>query len=1164
MALKVGQQWRWSISALALLAALVPSAVWADEVAIRAGARGEGARLVFDWPQLVEHSTRLQGKKLTLTFARPIESPVSSLKSRLPDWIAAADLSAGGRTLTLQLKQAASVQSFANGNKIVLDLQKDAPAPVQAAPAQTSPARPAPARPELARQQPRVTQPANKPEQASTAKPVDVVAPKPMEQAKPAAQTEPAVHTESAAHGETVTPALTGTAKPDVPALSSPASQAAPALPVSETHAPETHTPETHAPAVAAGKPVDHPADHPAATQPAEVKPADETHSSAVPAVTPSVPVPVPATPAAPVAQTSIIPKPAADDAPRPSAAPTVAPVSSAALPATSLPPLEMSVAADTPVAAFRRGNAYYVVVGDKNTPSALQALIGSGLNSTGRAQLVPAQGGRVIRIDLGKDEIEPVVETAPGLWRLRFDATQPMTLAPLEVVEEPAYALGPRVLVKTDLAATPVSFVDPLIGDTLIAVPVGGAGHAIARPNRFVQAQLLATQQGVAVKSWADDLSVITSPMGVELSAPSGFKLTELLASEQPQTLSPGGLRQGENPASAATAVPALPTQFDFSRLPKPAGADFTAQREELQNAINAADNGAKPAAWLNLARFYFVNGQATEAAAIWSVAAKLDPNLATRPEYAMIKGIAAFSSGSLDDAKTALAAVGQPTTDLALWRGMLAARTRDWVSAADQFRNAQDRLWDYPEPYATRLALAATETAINTQDYTQAQALLEKLGERQRAAKAETNPAVEYLTGVLDWNQERPDEARAHLGNAASGWNQYWRVRADLALIEADAKKPNADNADLLKRLERLRFAWRGDALEFDVLHRLAEMQIQAGNYAEAFEDFSALAQKFPNDPRTPGLADEQKATFIRIFQGDARDKTPAFVQLAIWDRYPEFRPTQPDVLNELRSYMAERVAGIDLLDRSATFYTEMLASTTTPEARATLGARIAGIRLLDHNPQDALKVIADTEPAAGSDRPQVLPDAIRDERRLLKARATFEQGSPQDALALLVNDYSEPAMRLRADITWRTKKWEDAAAVLDALIGDVPADGQLSDSKAGMLVSRATALALSGNKDALTELRTKFGPAMEKTPQAAAFQLITRPDVGAGLPDRNTLSGRMAEVDLFQQFLERYRQPSAPSADPAASAVADGTAARTIGPGATPQPAQEAAPH
>lgn len=1088
------QQVRLGISALAMLVALCPAAALADPVTIRAGERGQGARLVLDWPAPVTHNAQLDGNQVRLSFARPVQAQVSAITSRLPGWVSAAALSDDGRILTLTLKRSVTVQSFTSGNRVVVDLAPVSASPTPApAPTQAAPAKPAPtptAKPAA---------PAPRPPTSPAAKPVE--APKPP--LPPSAPLAPVANSEGEATAATPRVELPETpAAPEAPPpVASPAADPAPP--------PATQSP----PAPAA------PED--------ETKPADQGTLTVPPAS-----------------------QAVADDAPPPRAAPPVRSVSASPLPLFTIPPLEMTVVAGAPIAAFQRGSSFFVVVNDKDTPRELIPLVGQALANTERVQLIPAQGGRVIHIDLRKDSIEPVIEVTDKGWRLRFDAPSPMVREALELAEEPDYALGPRVLLKSDAAANPVTFVDPVRGDTLTAVPTGKLGAAVLKPARFVQAELLPTVQGVAVRPWADDLNVISSALGVEISATSGFKLSERLSSEQPTATAQVQMQ--------APPVPTLPPLFDFETMGAPAGADFTAQREALQNAIIAAPEEKKGDARLELARFYFINGMPTEAAVLWQMVAKENSEIANRPDYPLIRAIAAFSSGTTEEIKSALAAVGQPTMDLALWRGLLAVRERDWVTASEQFRTSLKRMWDYPEPYLSRLVIGAIETALNTQDYALAETLLDKLVGQQRLARGAQNPAVEYFTGVLAWSKENADEAKARLGNAATSWNNFWRVRAELALIEAEARDVASNPHDLIRRLERLSFAWRGDALEFDILHQLAQLRLQVADFAGAFNNFAQLTSKFPADPRTPGLAEQQRAAFVRIFQSEDRDRTPAHVQLAIWNGYPQFRPAQPAVLDEVRGYLAERVAAIDLLPEATGFYNEVLAGVTDPLRRAELGTRIAGLSLLDKKPEAALKALVDTEPASGADRPRLLGDELRDERRILRARAVFATGKPDEALSMLINDYSEPAMRLRADITWQTKRWAEAAAVLDALIGPVPPDGKLAADKAGMVVSRATALALAGDRRGLNDMRVNYGAAMAQTPNAAAFQLVTRPDVAGGLPDRATLSGRMAEVDLFKQFLERYRQPSAAAVEPTPEAVAEAPA-RVVGPGATPQPAQ-----
>lgn len=1142
---------RSSISAFALLALLAPAAM-ADPVSLRAGERGEGIRMVFEWPEAVSHSARLSGNQLKLTFARPAETDIASLSVRLSGWVSGASRSADGREINITLTRPARVQSFASGSRVIVDLTPSA-ASAAASPPPAAPA--VEATPVIREAEVRTGrhQGFNRAVLRLAARPVISREGNTLTLTAPAARRLsdrqlqqlrlPQVeNVQQTINGDRLT--LAFTLKPGV-RTNNFRSPSGIGIDFNDAPAPaRTAQVETPPPA-----PVAAPAREPVATapvasvaapevpvpaEPAPVTPAPVTPpAAAVTQTAPAAPAPVNPAPAAPVATAA----PSADEeealtsvtASIPAEEAVPAPVQQQS---DGLFPIEMAVGKDAPLAVFQRGESLFVVVTDKNTPRELIPLVGSAMAASSRVELLPAQGGRVIRINLGDKKVFPTITAAPAGWKITFGDAAVAT-SPLTVREEPDYSLGPRLFAAARNPASPVLFADPVVGDTLAIIPVPAAASGVVNRIRTVQAELLPSYQGIVIKSWAEDLNVISNADGVEISSVSGFKLAERLPGEFDPQAATSTSATPQQPATSGintTDTSFLPPLLDFAAMGRPVAGKFTEGRERLQNAILRASDHEKQRAWLDLANHYFIYGMPTEAASIWQDIAKNNSDLASRPEFALLRAIAGFSSGTPNNIKAALTALNQPSTDSSLWHGMLAAQEGDWVAASERFRPVLNRIWDYPEPYLSRLAVAAIDTSLQTQDYQQAEMLLGKLNDRYRMESRKPTPAVEYLTGALNWGRNRGDQARASLGSAAQSWDQRWRARAELMLIDADIKDNRTRPAELTQRLERLRFAWRGDALEFDILHRLAKQHIASGDFAAAFEDYAQMVTKYPALATKANIADEQKAAFIRIFQGDDRDRTPAYSQLAIWDRYPEFRPTQPSVLSDVNLYLADRVAGMDLIDRAAGFYNDVLKTTTDPVPRANLGTRIAGLYLLDHKYNEAIKTLDDTEPVNVANQPSVLREDAKDERRQLRARAIVGLGKPDDALSLLVNDYSEPATRLRADINWKTRRWAEAAATLDALIGDAGANGQkLTDEKSSLILNRATALALSGDRTALRDLRIKYGELMAATVDGPTFQLLTRPEVAGGLPDRATLNGRVAEVDLFQKFLERYRSPN-----------------------------------
>ena len=151
------------------------------------------------------------------------------------------------------------------------------------------------------------------------------------------------------------------------------------------------------------------------------------------------------------------------------------------------------------------------------------------------------------------------------------------------------------------------------------------------------------------------------------------------------------------------------------------------------------------------------------------------------------------------------------------------------------------------------------------------------------------------------------------------------------------------------------------------------------------------------------------------------------------------------------------------------------------------------------------------------------------------MLRARALSDQDDIEGALAVLNKYPPSPEMNsLRADISWNAGMWEDAAEALQDLILDESIDPArpVSQKQADLLLNRAVALNLAGDRVGLANMRTKFGPAMEKTARAKMFDVVTRQRTGNLSSDRESIAALVSEVDMFKDFLDSYRASNQPS--------------------------------
>jgi hypothetical protein len=213
------------------------------------------------------------------------------------------------------------------------------------------------------------------------------------------------------------------------------------------------------------------------------------------------------------------------------------------------------------------------------------------------------------------------------------------------------------------------------------------------------------------------------------------------------------------------------------------------------------------------------------------------------------------------------------------------------------------------------------------------------------------------------------------------------------------------------------------------------------------------------------------------------------------------------EPGVAAQLTPVLLDKLAALDLPDRAEALVAKLLDATTDPSAKAVLGARLASLRLDESNATGAL---------AALDQSMVedVPDAVADQRAVLRARALVLVGQDDAALRLLAGRGSDDALALQSRLLEKARDWRDAEIVLAKLVqARVPATGALSDAQQDLVLRLASAAAQAGDAAMLRQLQDTSAPRLSPGPRVALFQALTAPPV-QGVADLPR-SGREAEA-------------------------------------------------
>ena len=127
----------------------------------------------------------------------------------------------------------------------------------------------------------------------------------------------------------------------------------------------------------------------------------------------------------------------------------------------------------------------------------------------------------------------------------------------------------------------------------------------------------------------------------------------------------------------------------------------------------------------------------------------------------------------------------------------------------------------------------------------------------------------------------------------------------------------------------------------------------------------------------------------------------------------------------------------------------------------------------------------------------------------------------------LEIIERDRSDGANRLRADIAWDCQDWAATGRRLEALLNDRWRDpSPLTPSEQTDLIRAAIAYSLNSDLSGAQRLGQRYGAAMARTEQAAAFEVLTRVDNTPGDVRFSDLASLIASIDTLDSFMEPFR--------------------------------------
>jgi tetratricopeptide (TPR) repeat protein len=869
-----------------------------------------------------------------------------------------------------------------------------------------------------------------------------------------------------------------------------------------------------------------------AAKAPAKAPPAKTAEARAKPAPVKAPPSkiaapPAPAVPAAKVAEPQAVAPVDVSNQPPATKMPQ--------LPPADAPKLDAHVVTytsseTTGMAAFvRNGNLWLVF--DHPTADIVPALIGpqSGLFSAFRK--IEVKGGVAFITKMPPRSALNLYGEGGGLvWRVVLTPnTRNQLPAEPQRIPAPDDAHGGMVIYPLQGAMHVLEITDPEAGDRLEVVTVGasGAGQFTGPAQSFVDFSVLKSPVGMAIKPKSDDLSVKMTGQGIEISRPEG------LAISSPRDIATRNM--GNESSKAALPLAATPEGaagmrriYDFDRWTMGGIQALRENQHILMSALSGKGVNEQVQDLLTLAKINIANDRGEEALGFLDFAAADLPAIIDSPEFLALRGAAYALEGKSEKAfndffNPSLKNYGE----LDYWRAYTLSGLEDWKQAQAMMPKDFAVILSYPQPLLIKIGPALAEIALHGGDTATAQSILGVIEKSRESLPPASVAQLDYLEGETARQKKQYETATSKWQPLVKGKDDLYRAKAGLAitLMQIDTKKIDLDQA--IDRLEGLRYAWRGDELEARINYTLGKIYLQKGRHLKGFEILRDAASMSPDSDIGREITSYMSSAFTDLLMKDKNLSPLDAVTL-----YEEFQELTPggDAGDKLGQRLAERLVEADLLDRAAQLLLHQVDFRLQGNEKARVALRLGVIDLLNKNPKAAMEAFTRSydiykDTLTGSERLMKLREI-----GLLHARALSQMNRTEDALDELGKlDPGPDVNRLRADIAWQAAKWQDAADALQDLITDQILDPAkpLTAAQADLILNRAVALNLAGNRVALANMRERYTDMMKKSERARLFDVVTRPRKTSLLADRDTVQGLVNEVDLFKDFLEGYRK-------------------------------------
>ena len=753
----------------------------------------------------------------------------------------------------------------------------------------------------------------------------------------------------------------------------------------------------------------------------------------------------------------------------------------------------------DSKVATFFRGKYIWVVFDQKKVFSFKEGGIFSNF------QLISSEDGTVLRMRVDAEINHAKIEKTESGWDVNVSKKEDKNWQPKNIIfPEPITGID-GFLVKGNFAKDKIiSFTDPEIGDVINVVPLSKAGNRIASQLDSIEFSLLKTIQGLAIVSYSDD--VVVEKHDDFIKVISDTDLLEDLSSKS-NTFS----RSVSNFLKLPTILPYLDKKLNI--------LNFNQQKSRLiSEASFAKDKESRFNRNLELAKFFFIHELYQESLDALKVAKNysysdyqesLPARFLTAVNYTLI-GEHSTAKEEYDD----LLAYNdlKQIPEINVWNNyneFALSGTPKNIGINSEFAKtlslySDDKYWP--------LVFAEIELAITANDMK----LVEKLFREIREPSEEKyKNSLKFYKAEYYKKKKQFNLAKQYFKDLAQqDSDMFHRVRARFVLTKMGQEDGEISLQGAIESLEGLRYDWRGDQLEYEILMQLAIYYKTSKDIMNALRTYKYIQSAFNNKVSNFYITSEMASIFNDVFlPGGLGEDMDDFTVVALFYEFKELNPIGEQGDNVIIE-IAKRLVRLDLLDNAAELLRHQISYRLKGKKRVVNANNLAIILMMNKKPSEAILVLDDTDQ-------DNFDFSMHEYRVRLRARALIDLEKYDEALSYLKNDKSEEAKIYRKEALFRAERWSNYIEIIEADFEEIMKKIDADKSAAQDVLRLAISCYMLNIHDQLISICKEIGD--KNVSLRTVVDLLIS---SSGSIDYKNLDKRL-DIDQMEALLDKYKK-------------------------------------